>query len=79
MRRRILALLVALSISSVISSPTTAAVRQAPRFAGLGNHHHAITTRVKATQQFFDQGLKLAFAFNHAEAGRSFADRRAHV
>ncbi len=74
MRRRILASLVALSISGAISSPTSAAQRPAPRFQGLGNHRHPVTTRSKAAQQFFDQGFALAFAFNHAEAGRSFAE-----
>ncbi len=39
---------------------------------GLGDLHHAITTRAPRAQQFFDQGLRLDYAFNHAEAIRSF-------
>lgn len=74
MKRRIPALLMALSISGVISNPAAAAERPAPRFEGLGKHHHAVATRSRAAQQFFDQGLALTFAFNHAEAGRSFAE-----
>ncbi len=74
MRRPILVSLIALAVASALSSAAGAAHRPAPTFTGLGNHHHAVTTRSKAAQKFFDQGLALAFAFNHAEAGRSFAE-----
>src|SRR5712664_3195794 len=40
--------------------------------AGLGDHHHAISTKSSEAQRFFDQGLTLVFAFNHEEAARSF-------
>ena len=43
----------------------------APVFSGLGDHHMAITASPEA-QKFFDQGVKLTFGFNHAEAIRSF-------
>ena len=43
-------------------------------FSGLGNHHHEITTESPEAQRFFDQGLALAYAFNHPEARRSFAE-----
>lgn len=46
----------------------------APLFENLGNHHFGISTKNKRTQAFFDQGLKLAYAFNHAEAHRSFME-----
>jgi len=46
----------------------------APVFQGLGTHHHAISTRNKKTQMLFDQGVKLLFGFNHAEAIRSFRE-----
>jgi tetratricopeptide (TPR) repeat protein len=39
---------------------------------GLGTHHHPIATRSADAQRFFDQGLRLVFAFNHEEAVRSF-------
>ncbi len=39
---------------------------------GLGNHHHPIATKSPEAQKFFDQGLALAWAFNRAEAERSF-------
>ena len=40
--------------------------------SGLSDHHHAVSTTNRAAQSFFDQGLRLIFAFNHAEAERSF-------
>jgi tetratricopeptide (TPR) repeat protein len=39
---------------------------------GLGNLHHPVSTRNPQAQQFFDQGLRLIYAFNHDEAARSF-------
>ena len=41
---------------------------------GLGKHHYAITTSSPMAQRYFDQGLSLAYAFNHAEARRSFLE-----
>jgi hypothetical protein len=49
----------------------------APRLAGLGTHHHPITTASPEAQRFFDQRLILSFGFNHREAARSF--RQAQV
>ncbi len=44
----------------------------APLLAGLGDHSHPITTSVEGVQKYFDQGMIMAFAFNHAESIRSF-------
>jgi len=44
----------------------------APLFDGMGDHSHPITTDVAYTQRYFDQGLTIDFAFNHAESARSF-------
>lgn len=44
----------------------------APIFKGLGNHQYKITTRSAKAQQYFNQGLRLLYGFNHGEAGRSF-------
>ena len=44
----------------------------APLFDGMGDHHHPITTSDPDVQRFFDQGLIIDFAFNHAESARSF-------
>jgi tetratricopeptide (TPR) repeat protein len=39
---------------------------------GLGDLHHPVTTTNPEAQKFFDQGLRLIYAFNHDEAARSF-------
>src|ERR1700731_1860354 len=39
---------------------------------GLGDLHHPVSTKNPQAQQFFDQGLRFIYAFNHDEAGRSF-------
>jgi len=44
----------------------------APLLDGLSDLHHPITTKSERAQLFFDQGLRLVYAFNHAEAIRSF-------
>ena len=43
------------------------------RLAGLGTLHHAVTATPEA-QRWFDQGLRLTYAFNHDEAIRSFQE-----
>ncbi|TXE19995.1 hypothetical protein ES692_01680 [Psychroserpens burtonensis] len=45
-----------------------------PLFDNLGNLHFSISTKNQRAQAFFDQGLKLSYAFNHAEAHRSFME-----
>jgi tetratricopeptide (TPR) repeat protein len=46
----------------------------APLFDGYGDHTHKITTGNPKTQAYFDQGVRLLFGFNHAEAIRSFRE-----
>ncbi|MFN2383861.1 MAG: hypothetical protein ABR559_06305 [Gemmatimonadota bacterium] len=43
-------------------------------YDNLGTHHHAISTKVPLAQQYFGQGLRLTYAFNHAEAIRAFEE-----
>lgn len=45
-----------------------------PLFSNLGTLHHPITTVSTQAQQYFDQGLRLVFAFNHEEAINSFRE-----
>jgi tetratricopeptide (TPR) repeat protein len=40
--------------------------------AGLSRRHHAVSTRNRQAQAYFDQGLRLVFAFNHPAAIKSF-------
>ena len=44
----------------------------APLFEGMGAFHRPITTSDPYAQKYFDQGMVLAFGFNHAESIRSF-------
>jgi tetratricopeptide (TPR) repeat protein len=43
-------------------------------FKNLGTHHHPVTTSSPKAQQYFDQGLRLVYAFNHDEATRAFKE-----
>ena len=45
-----------------------------PLLEGLGTHAYAIDTDVPKAQAYFNQGLRLYYAFNHAEAIRSFRE-----
>ncbi|MFP2961068.1 hypothetical protein ACLEPN_25470 [Myxococcus sp. 1LA] len=40
---------------------------------GMGTHERQVTTASPQAQSFFNQGLRLAYGFNHDEAARSFA------
>jgi tetratricopeptide (TPR) repeat protein len=71
MIRRIVAvqLLVA---SSLLAQQVTQQGSFPPLYADLGTHHRAVSTNVSGAQQYFDQGFRLVYGFNHAEAIRSF-------
>ena len=45
---------------------------KAPVLDGMGTFHWKITTSNPLAQRMFDQGMVLAYAFNHAEAARAF-------
>ena len=53
-------------------APMKAAESEPPLYAGLGTLSMKVGTRVPQAQRYFDQGLRFAFAFNHAEAQRAF-------
>ncbi len=42
-------------------------------YQGLGDFHRPVTTSSQQAQAYFDQGMRLMWAFNHDEASRSFA------
>ena len=46
----------------------------APKLKGLGNYHFKVTTKSSESQHFFNQGLRLTYAFNHSEALRAFKE-----
>lgn len=54
-------------------SSTPAAPREpVPLFANLGSYQRPVTTTAADAQSYFDQGLRLVWAFNHDEAIRAF-------
>jgi tetratricopeptide (TPR) repeat protein len=48
--------------------------RVAPRLQNLGKHTFPVTSSSQDAQLFINQGVNLAYGFNHAEAERSFAE-----
>ncbi len=54
-------------------SPGPAAV-PVPLYTDLGTHKYPVTTTNSRAQAYFDQGLRLYYAFNHAEAIRAFRE-----
>jgi tetratricopeptide (TPR) repeat protein len=46
----------------------------APRLQNLGAHAFPVTIASQRAQLFMNQGLNLAYGFNHAEAGRAFRE-----
>ena len=59
------------AMSAANSAPAFAET-EPPLWAGLGSITYKITTGNERAQAYFDQGLRLAYAFNHAEAQRAF-------
>ena len=55
-------------------SVATASPDAVPRFSNLGSLHHPITTTSEQAQQYFDQGLRWLYAFNHEEAILAFEE-----
>ena len=60
------------SQSSTAPAQSLAQRAGAPLFEGMGDYHMPITTADPDAQRYFDQGMVLAFGFNHAESIRSF-------
>src|SRR5213593_3383656 len=65
-------LLSAAAVIALMASGAVAHEEPATLIQGLGDHHHVIATTQGDAQRFFDQGVILAFGFNHDEAIRSF-------
>ena len=79
---RLCALGVGLFLTSGCTAPeqtepetdAAAAAWRQPLFDGLGNVNLTITTSSTQAQSYFNQGLALAFAFNHAAADFAFTE-----
>jgi tetratricopeptide (TPR) repeat protein len=57
---------------SAAGSAPAFAETEPPLWTGLGPITYKITTANERAQAYFDQGLRLAYAFNHGEAQRAF-------
>jgi len=58
----------------VLANVNGMALAAPPLYDNLGSLHHPISTGSKLAQQYFDQGFRLVYAFNHEEAIRSFEE-----
>src|SRR5438445_13768627 len=67
-----LALCSLLWIAAAAHADHPAPAGKATLMDGLSSHHHPVSTKNADAQKFFDQGLRLIYAFNHDEAKRSF-------
>jgi tetratricopeptide (TPR) repeat protein len=81
MPRRVYAVLGILSLALAACSGGMGAHRHAgaaagppPLLEGLGRYHQAVTTASPEAQAYFDQGLRLVYAFNHIEAEAAFRE-----
>jgi tetratricopeptide (TPR) repeat protein len=68
----------AASMASMPNAPGAPAsladwARGAQIFEGMGSFHRSISSSSAEAQQYFDQGMRFMWAFNHDEASRSFA------
>lgn len=61
-----------LAMFSPAEAGTADRTEEAQLYDNLGSLHHPITTTSELAQQYFNQGLRLVYAFNHEEAVRSF-------
>jgi tetratricopeptide (TPR) repeat protein len=73
MNRLVCALVVfSVCVAAVAQHEMHSGSKPATLMSGLGDLHHPVSTSNPQAQQFFDQGLRLIYAFNHDEAGHSF-------
>ena len=62
------------TVAKFLLEPVDSTRQIAPLFENLGEYTFPVSTDNARAQVFFDQGLRLTFAFNHAEAHRSFME-----
>jgi tetratricopeptide (TPR) repeat protein len=64
--------LLSLTLVAAAEDHAMGAAKPVTMMTGLGDLHHPVSTKNASAQGFFDQGLRLIYAFNHDEAARSF-------
>ncbi len=67
-----LAIFISFAIIATGQDHAAGTAKPVTMMTGLGDLHHPVSTKNPQAQEFFDQGLRLIYAFNHAEAARSF-------
>ncbi|HYL92793.1 MAG TPA: hypothetical protein VEW69_06515, partial [Alphaproteobacteria bacterium] len=75
MMKHLVSALVVISLCALAAAqqhPSHGHSKAVTMMPGLGDLHHPVTTANPEAQKFFDQGLRLIYAFNHDEAARSF-------
>ena len=70
----LLSCVAAAPVQTTQPSAAAAGGSQAPLLEGLGAHTFPVSTKNALAQRYIDQGLILAYAFNHKEAERSFRE-----
>ena len=77
-RFRLISLALAcLALTACPTAPKEEAAQQSnvpPLFDTFGDLHRDIASKVPEAQRYFDQGLRMAYGFNHEAAGRAFAE-----
>ncbi|HVI57791.1 MAG TPA: hypothetical protein VM619_02805 [Luteimonas sp.] len=76
MKRSMPALALALLLAGCQTPESQQAAQSQPPalFEDFGSLHRDIGSDVPAAQRYFDQGLRMAYGFNHEAAGRAFAE-----
>ena len=72
MKTPVIALVLLGAISLSAHSQSMGASKPVTLVTGIGDAHHPVSTKNAEAQQFFNQGLRFIYAFNHDEAARSF-------
>ena len=67
-------LVLSLTVAAALAAGAQSPAPTVPLLDNLGSHTYPITTRVPMAQRYFDQGLRLYYGFNHAEAIRAFQE-----
>jgi len=67
-----LTIVFSLAISAAAQDHAMGKAKPVTMMTGMGDLHHPVSTKNAGAQEFFDQGLRLIYAFNHDEAARSF-------
>jgi tetratricopeptide (TPR) repeat protein len=60
--------------TTVVDKASASDTKELALFDTFGDLHRDIGSKVPLAQRYFDQGLRLAYGFNHEAAGRAFAE-----